>query len=479
MEKNLEKHLVDLLNKLIVEVEGGSSELDSLLVKGRFSYVRIFNTRYWQDDVNKVSRSSMLSCPSTYSLFRKLKFLIEQRDIPKLDMDEFREIYMHEISAFHQLPKKPITTTELRNESSALYIQLCSTPDWPRLKYLLLPNSNPDFLYWTDQDLIHEARKYINLTQLKMKGGELHRHIIARELQEKVLSTYPSYNTDTYIGLKGYRYRSQGELILGNMIVLANKESHFLWQVNTNLYRQNSKKPMTADFYCKPIDLYIEISMFVENGRGSRGIFYSARREGKSKIYKQAGLNVLFIDASEFYYHGRIDPTLFANHIAGAINQHNYDGLKNTLSCAPSKIAFFESVKSRLDLNCEDYCEFLAVEYGLTHMSQLSNNKSYLLAAIGIRPDSSEVLAILKAQGVEVRRKALRINVQNREYAAIDIAREFAAKHQLVSQHQWAKFAKDNRELLTKENIPANVKFVYSRLGEWVSWTHFFELARK
>lgn len=330
-----------------------------------------------------------------------------------------------------------------------------------------------NYFYWTDGDLVSEAGKFRNLTHLKNAAGSLHRELTGRDLLEEVQRLHPSYSTNCYIGHEGKCYRSQGELVLGNLILLSGVAKDWGWQVATGLYRNGSNKTMTADFRLNPLNLYIEITMFRDNPRGSRGVHYENRRIEKEKLYEANGCKHVFIDSSGFYKNGVIDAEKFARHCISTLQQYGFHGLKKSLASS-KKITFHEGVDSKPELKTEEYLDYLEKKFGLTHAAQLSNDKSYLNFAINIREDGHYIRALLKERGFKIRAEKISQKHQARRKTLVpfETIRRFARSKNFRNQSEWYAFCKSEAEDIKRKGFCSNVPSVYRNIG-WTNWYDF------
>lgn len=391
---------LEILRAIYEGLKAGRLSVESFVYKRRLSFKAVKSRGLSR------CRNSVVSHPALYAAYASIKRYVEGLEEP-IDGVIACERYADLIAKIQALIGPHGTMSNLSSSDMGLYREALACPHWPIVKRFVSQKVRPDFFYWSDRDLIDEAGKYLNLTQLKVVGGQLHRELAGRDLLNQVILKYPSYSTHVYIGLAGKRYRSQGELIFGNLIVLSALDADWDWQVETGLYRKGSSKPMTADFRLKTIDLFIEISMFKKNGRGSLGKYYEARRNEKQEIYAEEGINCLFIDSSGFYVNGFIDSEAFARHCIFEIRQFGYNCFDKS-GASYERLRHFEGVDSKPELSAIAFLDYLEHEYGLTHKAQLSNDRSYLRPAILLRNDCDEVLAILKSRGFAIRSKKQR-----------------------------------------------------------------------
>jgi hypothetical protein len=400
MELKKRNSLVNMFKKTFNLIKSKDLNHESLLSKGRFSYNKLTHSELWTDSINyNISISSILSDPITYQLLRELKFTIEKFDHPLMSMKQVETKYASVIAEIKLLGNQISSTVDLSRADDRLYRRICKIPHWPLIKYLTLTDSTGDFFYWCDDDLINKAGDYENFTHLKYAACGLHRHIMGRELKSKVELRWSHYITFARIGLGDKIYRSLGELVFGNMIVLAGTQDDFIWQYDTGLCRKDSNKPMISDFYCKSLDLLIEISMFIENGRGSRGESYDARRQEKLSIFQNENKKSLFIDSSIYYHQGCFFASGFADKIIQELNKHGYTHLNDVANETEDKLGFFTSAETMFELNSEEYLDFLEKEFGLIKMAQLSTSKSFLRQVIKVRPDADDIFKLLKKKG--------------------------------------------------------------------------------
>lgn len=405
MELKNKEAMVCLFRETIRLVNEKILSTDSLLWKGRFSYKKLSNSNHALKYIGKVvSLSSVISEPVTYDLFRQLKFITEGIEYPLLTLAEVEVNYNEVIVELWNLSGQVKSTVDLSRDHYALYCRVSKLVHWPLIKYLVFEGSTGEFLYWCDEDIINKAGDYENFTHLKYKGCNLHRHIMGRNLKSDVELRFPQYLTFARIGLGNKIYRSLGELVLGNMVVIAGAENDFIWQYDTGLCRVNSNKSMISDFYIKPLKLLIEISMFVENGRGSRGKSYDIRREEKLEIYNKMGIKYLFIDSSAFYKQGCFLSLQFALTVVEELNKFSYFTLNHTVDSDESKLGFFESLDVRSELTAEAYLLFLEEKFGLTHTAQLSQDMSFLRQIIKLRIDARKIFSLLKEKGKKRRK---------------------------------------------------------------------------
>ena len=405
MELNKREAIVGLLKETIRLVNDNKICSESLLSKNRFSYRKLCRMQLYKQYMDiSVSRSSVISDPVTYGLFRELKFIVEGIQRPSLSLAEVQIKYSEEINQIQNLSFDLKSTTDFSLEYPELYGQFNKLSHWPLIKYLVFKDSTGDYFYWIDNDLITKAGDYDNFTDLKYSECNLHRNIMGRGLKSAVELSFPQYLTSARVGLGKKVYRSLGELVFGNMVHIAQLQDDVIWQYDTGLCRKNSNKSMTSDFYIKSLNLLIEVSMFIENGRGSRGKNYDLRRKEKVDIYNKMDIKYLFIDSSEFYQQGCFLALKFALAIVEELNKLSYFALNKTVDVDESKLGFFESLDAKPELTAEEYLVFLEEKFDLTHTAQLSQDKSFLRQVIKLRFDANTVFKLLTEKGKERRK---------------------------------------------------------------------------
>ena len=410
MELKKREAIVGLLKETIRLVNDNKISSESLLSNNRFSYSKLCRMKLSKQYMDiSVSRSSVISDPVTHGLFRELKFIIEGIQLPSLSLAEVQIKYSEEINQIQNLSIDLKSTIDFSREYPELYGHFNKLSHWPLIKYLVFKDSTGDYFYWLDDDLITKAGDYDNFTHLKYSECNLHRNLMGRGLKSAVELRFPQYLTSARVGLGKKVYRSLGELVFGNMVHIAQLQDDVIWQYDTGLCRKNSNKSMTSDFYIKSLNLLIEVSMFVENGRGSRGKNYDLRRKEKVDIYNKTDIKCLFIDSSEFYQQGCFLALKFALTIVEELNKLSYFALNKTVDVDESKLGFFESLDAKPELTAEEYLAFLEEQFDLTHTAQLSQDKSFLRQVIKLRIDANKVFKLLTEKGKE-RRKMRRKN---------------------------------------------------------------------
>lgn len=403
---------LNLLNKIKKALFDGAIEKDDLMSNNRLSLRRLNDLGF------STGLGSLQSDPELYPVFREIKLSVEGYG-ELLSFKEIKLKYADLISRVAAVMENGGNTTDLSSINSKLYEEAKEKPHWPLIRYLSVPESDKKgYWYWTDEDLITEAGNYKNLTNLKLADNTLHKHIKGRSLELALFCKWPHYNTDSYIGLNHHVYRSQGELVFGNMICLAGLEGDWRWQVHTGLYRQGSNKPMTADFQCITKEVLVEISMFEEKERGSRGVYYVNRRDEKAYIYEKYGKQAIFIDSSPFYRNGCIDAESFAQACIMNLAKYGYDGFSNAQFTA-QKLLYNSAIDVKRHMTAKDFLDYLEGEHGLTRMAQLSNDKSYLNKYIKMREDSEEVFGLLREKGKRTKSRKISETVKNKNNASI------------------------------------------------------------
>ena len=459
---------VRVLQDLYEQLRTGELQKDHLLHKGRLS-----NHKLRRLGVTS-SVHNIKSDPVRYQKYCQIKRYAERFEYP-IDADDVQRLYRDLIGKIKAAVGPIGSVVKLSSNEKKLYKEALACPHWPILKRVLFSDSRPDYFYWSDNDLIDKAGQFRNFTHLKNKGGELHREITGRELKDQVVHRWPSYITHFYIGLGERIYRSQGELVLGNLIYLSSADSDWERQISTNLFRPGSNKPMTADFLCKPIDCLIEISMFEENGRGSRGKQYDSRRREKMECY--SAINVVFLDSSNFYINGCIDERAFGRSCIEKLRSVGYINLRES-ALDSGQLAYSKGLDIRLDLTAPEFLDYLKQKHDLVCTAQLSNDKSFLRLVIRGRPDADYVMEILKQRGMEIGRRKISQSAAERPWANLDEARRFAAKYHVTTQEGWWECVKAHRAERKRLHIRSGVQQFYSRMGLWRGWTHFFDLSR-
>lgn len=461
-----------LLKSVLERVLSGALPKDDLLDNNRMSQQKL------RGHGVKSSLNSIISDPELFRRYAQLKRAVERWAAP-IPRTGVQKRYSGLIARIKAVLGPSGNVVDLSRNHKSLYREALACPHWPLVKGLAISTKKrPEYFHWTDNDLIEAAGEYVNFTELKHKDGSLHRMITGRELKDKVRLRWSSYNTHCYVGLNGQVYRSQGELVFGNLICLSGVRNDWVIEAPTNVYRPESNKPMTADFLCKPIEHFIELSMFEADGRGARGKQYVDRRDQKASVYDDNHIYATFINTSTYYAHGCIDARAFAQHCIDVMVPLGYHGLSKA-KLESSKLCYWEGVDCRPDLSASDYLDYLEQKYELTMKSQLSVDKSFLLPPINLRDDAQIVKNMLAERGKRIRKWKIAQRVAKRVYATVNHARQYAAKYGIKSQPEWHAHTKAHREELQRLGIPANVQHVYGRLGQWKGWTYFFELARK
>ena len=360
--------------------------------------------------------------------------------------------------------------TEFFRRHTALYQQISRSPySVFAFRAAGIVGGRPDYWYLTDDELVALAARYESFTALKMGDDMLHRHIVGLDLERAVIAANPNYAKHFRIGHGGFRYRSEAELIIGNLLHL--NAVAVRREVLLSGLGSRKKRAPVADFQFLPGGQILEIAQNTRNDRGSRRQAYVRRHNAKVRLYELAGVSHLAVDADDFYVRGVFDALAWANRVRNDL-----------LSAFGIDIGPIRAAADLLFEDCADKRLFISAsqadvmrrleELGIASIAKLQNHHSWILTCLKYRPDAAEILESLKqasiAQGV-VKRVATR--ARNRgAYASLDQVRAFCREHGIRSQKQWVAFAKAHRQDLLALHIPSNLYQVYGDLGTWKSW---------
>ena len=192
------------------------------------------------------STHSILSSPPCYQSFRKLKLICEGI---ALGTQEVALIHGELIRSLEhvRVTRGIETRTELSKHHNGLYALVCAIQESSTIFRLAgLDKGRSEFFYYSDEELVQAATAFSSFTELKTKGGELHRHIKGRALEKQLLRARPSYASGFYVGLNETCYRSIPELTLGNLLNV-NKIDH-LYEMPFSPACWSGSKPLKPDF---------------------------------------------------------------------------------------------------------------------------------------------------------------------------------------------------------------------------------------
>ena len=457
-------HCDELTSKIIsllVQYENGNISKDQLIHHDRLSFSKI------GEILNTNMRGTrVFSNPKTYKAYADLKFSVEERVFNNITLEEVELKYKSTISRLSKVGAQ--NTSELQSSSErALYEKVRKHNHWPLMKWFCVEVPTAEYWYWSDKDIIKQCGKYKSMTNLHCKATTLERHMKCRGLEPKVRERFSQYIPNkSYVSGSNELCRSYGELTISNLIHLCERKNDFEHQPKMGLHRKGSDKTMVADYYCKPNNIHIELTMYTHNGRGKRGKQYIRKLKEKKKIYENNKVNCIFIDSSVFFNSGCFDHMKFSEYFCKVISENGYNKL-NTKNIKERELCLDKQVKTRLDLHTEEFLNYLRTERGLEKTADLSNHLSNLNAVIKARPDSKELFELLKSRGIKLRNIKNSKRARKRPYAKLTLVREIFRRFNIRSQKQWYTFAKNNKQFLRALHVPVALPEVYRLRGMW------------
>jgi hypothetical protein len=333
-----------------------------------------------------------------------------------------------------------------------------------------------DFLYWEDYELIEAAGNYQSFSDLKREGGELHRHLIGRELRSAVISAHPHFSNGFYVGLNGACYRSIPELIVGNLLCV-NEVNYLHEAAYFPVGWKDVTKPLKPDFYFPELYAIFEVEMTKLANRGKMRENYVYRNLQKIEIYKQdLNLKFSFLNSEPFYSSRGFDIIGWVSAVRTSLREIGVliksipSDLSKLLYEDISRKQFFLQSDRQLVIDC------LVEELGINGIADLDNKHSSIKNLLCARGDEDEIRMVIKEIGLK--RKSIRLTQfhQNRRdnYMSLEEVSVFCKKHKIKYVKDWNFFAVSNKELLRRSGIPSNLRDVYLARGEWISWSHAF-----
>lgn len=403
-----------------------------------------------------------------YELYSQIKLIVEgveRQPISVLEekhadlLEELREV----------ISLNPIKLAgDLVKVAPELYKRVSALPESGLLYRLSgMTTDRAGYFYMHDDDVLSEASKFNSLVELKDKSPSLHKEIKSRRLSNKLLVQAPHMAGIFYKGLGDRFYRSQAELVMGNLLTLNALE--FDSEASIPIKAEGSKRPMIADFLINRFGVYVEIEQNTAGDRSPRRAFYKERNDRKRAAYEDHGYKVLWIDSDPYYTHKSFDIEGFMESAVESLREIGVE-----LSTFPVKDVFYQEneIKNNLlTLNKEQLLPYLYA-LGITGIAVLQNQFCSMHTMLKLREDYEQVMEAIKSASNA--QKAKKVRDWNRgvreQYASIDIVRKLTVEKQFKSQGEWYKYAKENKDILAQKRIPSSLQSVYKQLGVWQGW---------
>jgi hypothetical protein len=462
------------LDELCASVRAGLVDTASLMTGCRLSKTAVVDR---VRGFGYASDSALLSHPLTHSAYRRLKFQLEGLTLSPQQVAVQFAALIEEVRRYLLAHPEVRTMTSLWQMSPALYRKVRGDPH-ARLIFWAAggPRSRSDLLYWTDEQLLEAAVEYRSLSDLKSRGGELHRHIVGRALLPKLCARASWMVGNFRVGFAGHRYRSQPELILGNWLEI--NAIPVVREFNTGLRHGESRRAVVADFKLLRDDCLVELLQSDGQGTGSRGRAYDARWSRKRSLYETHDQRFVSVPTDALFEHGLLDVSAFVGAIEAALSEKRIDiGRSPPLD----KLAWEDHAGKTelLTLGLDDLVAHLR-RLGAVNSAVLQNRFSWALSCLRWRPDFEELLARYRTEGIAMRAQSIRRTreAKRQNYASLAEIRCLCREFGIESQSQWFRFARANRELLLQRRVPANPAGVYGRLGTWSGWRALWPAAK-
>lgn len=403
-----------------------------------------------------------------YELYSQIKLIVE--GVERQPISVLEEKYddllkeLREVISLHQIE----FAVDLFKAAPELYKRVSALPESGLLYSLSgMTTDRAGYFYMHEDDVLSEASKFQRLVELKEKSPSLHKEIKFRNLSNKLLVRAPHMAGIFYKGLRDRFYRSQAELVMGNLLILNGVA--FDSEVRLPIKARRSTKPMIADFLIKPFSVYVEIEQNTAGDRSDRRANYKKRNLRKREAYEKHGYKVLWIDSDPYYTHKSFDIEGF---MEAAVESLREIGVE--LSTFPVKEVFYQEdeIKNNLlTLNKEQLLPYLYA-LGITGIAVLQNKFCSMHTMLSLREDYEQVMGAIKFASTagKSKKQTARFLKEREQYASIEIVRKLTVEKNFKSQKQWFQYAKENKDILAQKRIPSSLQSVYKQLGVWQGW---------
>lgn len=387
--------LAQFISSLLQAMDHGDLDRTELInAKGRLD--PYFLRRHSKDSDNEIFH------PVVYPLYRELKMRVEER-VPFEEFDVAR--HQHLIDSLRCLLASDSsiqTTAELMKADSKLYTEITKTRQQLWIYWKAgLPRFRPNYIYWSDSQLLEQAANYSSCTQLKGEESALHRHLKARGLMSELVRHAPQYARFWYCGINGTPYDSIPELTVGNWFVESGVPHYSQYPIPPTCPRA---RPRTADFYLLECGTVLELEQSRDSGRGSRRAAYEQRAREKYQDYDSGGVPWIAVDSSSYFRSGGFDYENFAR----AVWQKCLDrGVRLPPPPPLAALAYQDNLEEKDFLGhgtSQEVLDYLEGR-GIDHIAELQNKASGINKLILARTDGGgEVYRLLRG-GSELRRQ--------------------------------------------------------------------------
>lgn len=454
------------LNQMCADVKAGRITAESLKTGARLSKALIVEA---VRPYGLHSDSSLLSEPITHMAYRALKFAVEGITRAPEEIPFSHAGLVSDIQTLLQARPHIKTVSQIWRADPDLYRRVRSDPHSTLIFWAGgIHRGRRELLYWTDEQLLEAACDYDSLSQLKYEGGELHRHLAGRGLFQALLKRNPRLFNHFRVGHGGYRYRSLPELILGNWLEF--NSIAVRREVNTGVRVARSQRSLVADFMFDEPGLIVELLQSDGPGRGSRGAAYAKRWQSKQEAYSRHGIRFLPINTDDLFDHGVLRVDAFVSRVRCELAAWGID-----LGPVPDlPLLLHEDLSAKnalLTLDTHQVIQYLR-GLGARTTAVLRNRFSWALTCLQVRSDYQLILDAFLLAGKLARSRAIaatRAKARLR-YASLQEIRELCEAHGISSQVQWQRFAKQHRAWLKSRGVPANLPYVYRKVGTWTRW---------
>jgi hypothetical protein len=460
MQKDIEQTQKLALDRLAMEIKSSVKLKQYLLNHDCLSITKLtslINERIEMADAKLAGTLALARSPHLYGIVRDLKLELQNIDENTLSQ------YKYQIAQVEAL----VQTGYHKQAQAVLRAQVPANHRVLVAKAAKLKLKNPDPWVLTDRQFLDELVGIASLTHMKQDYCTLHAHLKGRQLETQFLLENPAAIQNFYIDRHGRLLHSFAELVANNFLN-ANDINNFAQHVVEGL--QTTAKHRKADFYLPETHVVIEVSQNHEAGKGVRKSRYLERKNIKEAEYNDAGYRAVFIDTEPFYKATGFDISGFCELLKAELKRY---GISTSTDYSVEVLGYSndEKKKNLIALPLIDLVKFLEDE-GIDGLATLKNKFHSYMNILKLRTDFDAVMEHFKQKGLSNRRANTQLAIERRQanYASMQRVKELIRKQNIKSQRDWFSFAKNNRQLLKKLNVPSNLPSVYKRLGTWEGW---------
>jgi len=286
----------------------------------------------------------------------------------------------------------------------------------PKCKSTAILSKTEKYSLMTDNEIINEVIKYKDWAALSVDNESLRKVVDAFKLRNEVIKKKPSFcSARHYRGLSGIAFKSQFELMMGNLLFLNQIEFDY----DKNLEFAVNKRKCQTDFHIPKFNLFIEICGYKIKGQSpkdDRNKDYASKMEQKASLYKAfyPTENILLIKAGTYINHRM--KTFYNKEIVTFAKSNNLV-LPTFEKCMSYNHEEFDAFSTMRTKGVVDYI----IEQG--GWKEVSNHQSSLITFLKQRPDfevihqkvkrQSNIIRSINANKSRQKNKELRLKCQN------------------------------------------------------------------